>query len=110
MITGVYDYVPEDAERPYVTLGEAVSTPDNDLGGFGAETVLTIHVWTDARGMAAGQAIADRIVQLLDHQPLVIDGHRHIATRWEYGDSMRDPDPTIRHYVLRFRIVTAQDS
>ena len=109
MITGVFDYVPEDEPRPYVTIGEATSTPDNDLRSFGAQTVLTIHVWTDARGMAAGQAIADRIVQLLDHQPLVIQGHRHIVTRWEGGNAMRDPDPTVRHHVLQFRVITAQD-
>ncbi|OHV42181.1 hypothetical protein BBK14_11200 [Parafrankia soli] len=109
MITGVYDYVPEDARRPYVTIGEAVSTPDNHHGGFGSETVITLHAWTTARGMAAGQVIADRIVALLDHQVLDVEGHVHIVTRLEMTEALRDPDPTVRHHVMRFRVLTEQE-
>lgn len=107
MITGVYDFVPETARRPYLTVGEAIETPDNVHGGYGRQTLITLHVWTDARGYAPGAAIADRVVALLDHQRLTIAGQKWISTRFEYGQALPDPDPRIRHHLLRFRITTA---
>ncbi|MFE6223330.1 DUF3168 domain-containing protein [Streptomyces sp. NPDC057854] len=110
LITGVYDYVPEDVAFPYVTVGEAIETPDNTVAGLGRETVVTLHVWTRARGHAKGLAIAARITALLDHQPLTLAGAHHVATRYEFGQTLTDPEPPgdIRHVVLRYRVVTEQ--
>ncbi|MEX5636533.1 DUF3168 domain-containing protein [Parafrankia sp. FMc2] len=90
-----------------MTLGEATEVPDNVHGGFGRQTVITLHVWTTARGYAQGSQIADRLIALLDHQPLAIAGRRWISTRYEFGQALPDPDPRIRHHLLRFRITTA---
>ncbi|KLL11579.1 MULTISPECIES: DUF3168 domain-containing protein [Protofrankia] len=109
MITGVFDDVPEGQEFPYVTLGDAVETPDNDHGGFGRESVMDIHVWTRERGHSQGADIANQIIRLLDHQALLIDGWRHIVTRYLRQQAMRDPDPEIRHRVLQFLVITAQE-
>lgn len=110
LITGIYDYVPEDAVFPYVTVGEAIETPDNTVAGLGRQTVITLHVWTRARGHAKGLTIAARITALLDHQPLTIPGSAHIATRYEFGQTLIDPEPPgdVRHVVLRYRVVTEQ--
>lgn len=110
LITGVYDYVPEDVAFPYVTIGEAIETPDNALAEFGCQTVVTLHVWTRARGHAKGLRIAARITELLDHQPLTITGAHHVATRYEFSQTLTDPEPPgdVRHVVLRYRIVTEQ--
>lgn len=108
MINGVFDHVPEPKAHPYVEIGEAIETPRNSHGSFGRETSVTLHTWTNARGFAEGDAIVTRLMQLLDHQPLTIDGQNHIATRYEFGQALRDPDPQIRHHVTRFRIVTEQ--
>jgi len=111
MVVGVYDQVPEDKTKPYVRIGDHLSVPDNDLSSFGREITVTIHVWTEARGNAQGQAIAARIVELLDHQEqrLDVDGHRIVAIRHEFDQALTDPDPRVRHHVIRFRIVTAQE-
>ncbi len=47
-------------------------------------------------------------MEVLDHTPLDIDGHHHVATRFEFSQALTDPEPPgdIRHVVLRFRIVT----
>ncbi|MDT0270255.1 DUF3168 domain-containing protein [Streptomyces sp. DSM 44915] len=106
---GVYDFVPEPAPHPYIVIGEAIETPDNTHGGFGRQTVVTLHVWTRARGHAPGLAIATRVVGLLDHQPLAIEGHDHIATNYEFMQTLVDPAPgDIRHVVLRLRVRTDQ--
>ncbi|WKV74723.1 DUF3168 domain-containing protein [Streptomyces sp. PCS3-D2] len=111
LITGVYDYVPEDVVFDYVTIGEATEIPDNRHGGFGRQTTLTLHVWTRYRGHARGQRIAARIVALLDHQPLTITGLHHVSTRFEFSQTLTDPEPPgdIRHIPMRFRITTEQE-
>lgn len=109
LITGVFDEVPEGQPLPYVVIGEAVEQPDNHHGGFGRETVETLHIWSGHRGFSEAQTIAARAIALLDHQALDVTGQHHIATRYEFAQTLTDPDPHLRHLVLRFRIVTEQE-
>ncbi|MEU6295007.1 DUF3168 domain-containing protein [Streptomyces erythrochromogenes] len=111
LITGVYDYVPEGVVFDYVTIGEATEIPDNRHGGFGRQTTLALHVWTRYRGHSRGQRIAARITALLDHQPLTITGLRHVSTRFEFSQTLTDPEPPgdIRHIVMRLRVTTEQE-
>ena len=110
MISGVYDYVPENAAYPFVVIGEALETPDNRHGGFGRQTVITLHVWSRYQGYAQVLRIGARVTALLDHQPLDMPGLSWIATRFEFSQTLTDPEPPgdIRHLVLRYRIVTEQ--
>jgi hypothetical protein len=110
MISGVYDYVPETAAYPFVVIGEALETPDNRHGGFGRQTVITLHVWSRYQGYAQVLRIGARVTELLDHQPLTIPGLSWIATRFEFSQTLTDPEPPgdIRHLVLRYRVVTEQ--
>jgi hypothetical protein len=89
--------------------------PDNDHGGYGRQVTQTLHIWTKARGNATGQDIANRINELLDHQHDALTaafqapaGHRVVSIRNEFDQALTDPDPEIRHHVLRFRVITAQ--
>ncbi|GGQ07778.1 hypothetical protein BKA00_007429 [Actinomadura coerulea] len=110
MITGVFDDVPEDVVRPYVAFGESTETPDNAHGQFGRETVLTLDIWSEYGGFAEANAIAFRLNELLDQQPLVITGCRHVYTAFEFAATFRDPDkPDLRHAFTRFRIVTSKE-
>lgn len=106
----VYDYVPEDVPYPFIVIGEAIETPDNRHGGFGRQTVPTLHVWDRYRGYARVLRVGDRVTTLLDHQPLTIPGADWIATRFEFSQTLTDPEPPgdIRHLVLRYRVVTEQ--
>jgi hypothetical protein len=110
----VYDQPPEAADGgyPYVRIGDHLSIPDNDLSTFGRQITMTLHIWTKARTSATGQAIADRITALLDHKPaaLTVTGHDVVSIRNEFDQALTDPDPEIRHHVLRFRVITAQQS
>lgn len=110
----VIDRVPEGQAMPYVRLGDHLSTPDNTHTSFGRRVTETLHVWTQERSMAPGQAIANRVGELLDHQPaalsalLAAGGHRCVSIRLSFDQALDDPDPEIRHHVLRFTIETTQ--
>lgn len=110
LVTGVYDFVPETAVYPYIVVGEAIETPDNAHDRFGRQTVSTLHVWDQHRGFKRVLQIGALLNALLDHQPLTITGLVHVATRYEFGQPLTDPEPPgdIRHLVLRYRIVTEQ--
>jgi hypothetical protein len=111
LITGVFDDVPEDRPYDYVVVGEVTTAPDNHHGGFGRSVVATLHVWTRSRGFASALAVEDRVVQLLDHQPLPIPGHDTVSVRFEFSQTLVDPEPPgdIRHIPIRFRISTEQE-
>lgn len=106
----VHDQVPEGDPYPYIRLGEHLSVPANDLTSFGRRVTETLHIWTKSRGNGPGQAIATRVNELLDHKTgaLVIEGHKVVSIRNEFDQALTDPNPDIRHHVLRFVIETAQ--
>lgn len=110
----VVDRVPEGQEMPYVRVGDHLSTPDNTHTTAGRRVTETLHVWTRERSMGPGQKIATRIGELLDHQVAAFDallrpnGHRCVSIRLTFDQALDDPDPEIRHHVLRFIIETAQ--
>lgn len=108
MTDAVYDYLPETVPYPFIVIGESVETPDNRHGGFGRQTVPTLHVWDQYNGYARVLRIGARITELLDHQPLTIPDMDWIATRFEFSQTLTDPEPPgdIRHLVLRYRILT----
>lgn len=110
LASGVYDYVPETAAYPFVVIGEAIETPANAHDRYARETVLTLHVWSQHRGHSQGLTIAARITALLDHQPLTVPGLAHVVTRFEFSQTLTDPEPPgdIRHVVLRYRVITEQ--
>ena len=108
MITGVLDWVPEKQPYPYIHLGESVETPANAHDRHGAETRQTLHIWSQYRGYAQGLTIAARVLQALDHTPLVIAGHVWCWTRFSSMQTLTDPEPPgdIRHVPMDFRIGT----
>lgn len=110
----VVDGPPEGQLYPYVSVGDHLSIEDNTHTSRGRRVTETLHVWTKARSMTPGQTIASRVAALLDHQEaalsaaLATHGHRCVLIDLEFDQAIRDPDPEIRHHVLRFRIITTQ--
>lgn len=109
LVKGVFDEVPEGTLKPYVVVGEAYETADNSHDRKGRRTVITVHVWSDQQGFSQTNTISNRIVDLLDHTPLTVSGWTHVATRFEFKQSLRDPDPNVRHAPIRF-VVTVEEA
>lgn len=105
-VTGIFDHVPEGSGFPYVTIGEATSTPDGAHDRFGARSTVTIHVWSARHGFSEALAIASDLMRLLDHQALIVNGHDTVAVRHQQTVTMRDPDADLRHVPVRFAIET----
>lgn len=108
LIRGVFDWVKEGQTYPYIVIGEAIETPDNTHDSHGSNTVITLHVWSKYRGYAQALTIAARVRALLEHRPLTIAGHRHVATYYVSQQTITDPEPPgdIRHVPISFRVLT----
>lgn len=113
-VPAVYDQAKEGTKQPYVDVGDNLSTPANDLTRFGRVTTETLHVWTRKRSMEQGNDIVRRITEIFDHQHRALSvklapyGHRCVMIHAEFDQALTDPDPELRHHVVRFRIETVQ--
>ena len=108
LVTGVYDHVDEGSPYPYVTVGEAIETPDNTHSGFGHQSTITLHIWTYTRGHKQGLEILEAVKRVLDHQPLAVTDRHTVSVRFEFAQTLRDPNPEIRHIPVRFRVTTQE--
>lgn len=107
----ILDDTDEHTPYPYVSIGEGTETPANTHTRHGADSTLTLHVWSSEPGYQQANRIARRIGELLDHQPLVIEGHTVIAVRLLTINRMRDPrEEFVRHVAVPFQIVTSQNT
>lgn len=108
----VYDNVPENTSKPWVTIGEAFGIPDNWHGGFGWDILATVHVWTKSLGFKSALDIAAEIISILDHKrsSLAMPASWSVVSiRFVSLSTLRDPDPEIRHVPVQFRIVIHQE-
>jgi hypothetical protein len=108
LVKGIFDWVEEKQPYPYVKIGQALETPDNTHDSHGSRTLITLHVWSQHRGYAPALTIASRVRALLEHRPLTIAGHRHVATYFVSQQTITDPEPPgdIRHVPISFRVLT----
>jgi hypothetical protein len=106
----VLDYVPDGTPFPYIRIGEASDSPDNSLTSRGWSTLITVHVWSQGHGFAEALALAKRVAELLDLQPLTVNGFGHVATRYESAQTLVDPEPPgdVRHVPISFTVITKE--
>lgn len=103
----VYDGVPPNPVFPYVTLGDDHVVADRADCIDGAETTISIHVWSRQKEWIEGKQIANRVVQILD-QGVPDLGAAHAVVSFDHEDTLylRDPDGESRHVVIRFQVLT----
>jgi hypothetical protein len=102
----IYDDVPQGTALPYVTLGAATAQDWSTGSEDGTEHLVTVHVWSGARGKTEAHEILGAIRAALHDQPLGLVGHSLINLRHERSEVRRDADGETIHGTARFRAVT----
>lgn len=102
-ITGVYDFVPEDASYPYVSIGDDTSTDDHNKDDDIEELTLVIHTWDQSEGRLNTKTIMGLVKDVLHRGALTITGHNLVFMYFEFSDTFRDPDGLTYRGVQRFR-------
>ncbi len=102
----VHDHAPANVPFPYVTFGRT-SVYDWSTGTEnGTEQLLTLHVWSKAKGKAEAHGLMDAITARLDQAGLDLEGHHLVNLRLEFSEIVFDEDLSVHHGLLRFRAVT----
>jgi hypothetical protein len=97
----VYDYVPESATLPYITIGEAIETPFDAHNHIGYRLSFVLNIWTrdvagGPRGFREGLLISHHIDEALNHVDIAVSGGRTAHVSVETTETLRDPDPQLR--------------
>jgi hypothetical protein len=102
----VYDHAPPDVPFPYITFGRT-SVYDWSTGTeSGTEQLLTLHVWSKAKGKKEIHALMAAIGTALNDAALTLNGHHLVNLRLEFSEVLFDEDQSVHHGLLRFRAVT----
>ncbi len=106
IISGVFDFVTESADFPFLTIGDPVATAFDTKDSNGQETVITVHTWSQYRGKKEAGQIMSLIYGILHKTNLSLEGHQPIVILCEFSTIMKDPDGVTHHGVQRFRVLT----
>tara|TARA_R110000850_G_scaffold5825_2_gene23337 strand:- start:402 stop:809 length:408 start_codon:yes stop_codon:yes gene_type:complete len=102
----IYDDVPESSSFPYIQMGQDTVSEYGTKDLDGADTSLTLHIWSQYKGAMQTKNIIDRVHSLLHDSSLSVTGFNLINLRFEFSDILRDPDGVTRHGIIRFRAIT----
>jgi hypothetical protein len=102
----VYELLPpKNAASPYITFGRT-SVYDWTTGSEkDDEQLLTLHVWSKAKGEAETLEIMDIIRARLADSLLPLDDSVPVRLRLEFSEARYDEDLVVHHGLLRFRAV-----
>jgi hypothetical protein len=102
----IYDDVPSRTEFPFMTFGQSTERDWSTGTDAGYEHLVTLHVWSRARGRKEAQTVIAAARDALHDQALTLAEHRLINLRHEYSEARRDTDGETVHAIARFRAVT----
>src|SRR5262245_36105756 len=103
----IFDDVPQGTPLPYVTFGQATQRDWSTGTEEGAEHLVTLHVWSAARGKKQAHEILGAVRSALHDRPLSLAGHSLVNLRHEHSETRRGSDREPIHGLARFRAITA---
>ena len=99
----VYDFAPERARFPYITFGRTSVYDWSTSDGAGTEHLVSLHVWSRARGKAEAHAIIEAAERALQAVAPDLEGHRIVGIFRDFAEVSYDPDMELHHGLLRYR-------
>lgn len=101
----VYDNVPDNAQAPYVVIGDDTLVEFDSDGTSGFEATVTVHSWSVYRGRAEVKNIMGLIYDALHRAELNVQGYNLLGCDCEFSETFLESDGVTRHGVQRFRIL-----
>jgi hypothetical protein len=103
----VYDGVPANATRPYVSFGPFQLLPEHGDCLNGGEVFVTLDAWATGPSTVQVKQLGTAIAKALDLAPIVLDGpQRLVEMTIEQTQYLRDPDGITAHGVITVHAFT----
>lgn len=109
LVNGIYDEVPESAERPYVSLGSLTATPDDMHDAQGVTVLVQVDIWSEYEGYREAYQIFAEVDAALDRAPLAVAGWTYVTAKLDQSQALRDPDPAVRRVSATYRITLTKE-
>ena len=93
----IYDAVPGNAVKPYVSFGLFQALPEHGDCLDGGEAFITLDGWAAGPDTVAVKQLGAAIATDLDRGALILDGQRLVEISIEQIQYMRDPDGITAH-------------
>ena len=107
-VTGVYDSVPQSQNFPFVVIGEADFDPFDSHTQDGFEGIVTVHTWARGHGRAQVLDLQDDLYRIIHKNYFSLTGYRVIVNRFQFQQTLVDPDGVTYHGITRFRIMMGE--
>jgi hypothetical protein len=111
LITGVFDYVPDNQAFPYIMISGFIENPWNTFNRNGKEVTATFHIYSDQKGNKEVYTILNRLNQVLDGAALTLDNHSLVSLQFE--DAMNWSNELelkqVREVAVRYRIYVQEN-
>jgi hypothetical protein len=103
----IYDAVPGNAVKPYVSFGPFQMLPEHGDCLDGGEAFVTLDGWAAGPDTVTVKQLGAAVAKALDLAPIVLDGgQRLVEMSIEQTQYMRDPDGITAHAVVTVHAYT----
>jgi len=103
----VYDFVPDETAKPYVTFGPVQVLPEAADCSEGVSVFAQLDAWADGPDSLGVKRLGAAIAKSLQWAELPLDeGQRLVIMSVESTQYMRDPDGITAHAVVTVRAQT----
>lgn len=99
----IYDHVPADAGKLYVSFGPASSLPDDDKVARGREITHQIDVWCETPSAVLVENLLEAIDAELLGAPIEVPGFAVWYVENSYSQILIEPDGIGRHGLQRWK-------
>ena len=93
-----------DSDFPYVVIGNDTERAWDNDDKRGADTTVTLHIWSRKPSYTEAKTIAAAIYARLHRKAIAATGARVVDCLHEFSDFARDEDGKTRHGVVRYRL------
>lgn len=102
----IYDGVPTNATKPYVSFGPFQMLPEHGDCLEGGESFVQIDAWCSGPDTVQSKQLGAAIAKALDEATLTLDGNRLVGLVVAQTQYLRDPDGITAHAVVQLQALT----
>jgi hypothetical protein len=103
----IYDAVPGNATKPYLSFGPFQLLPEHGSCLDGGEAIITLDAWAAGPDTVEVKRLGTAVAAALDLAPIVLDApQRLVEISVEQTQYMRDPDGITAHGVITVHALT----